>query len=134
MAKPPPETRAPRRPDAAVAPPPVEAPETVAAPGPRAPGRAAVVRRTLRLAILGSRGIPARYGGFESFAEELSTRMAENGHRVTVFCERTGGARRAEHRGVRLRRLRTWPLGPGRTLAYDAAAVLECRRGFDAIL
>ena len=27
----------------------------------------------MRIAILGTRGIPARYGGFETFAEELST-------------------------------------------------------------
>lgn len=40
----------------------------------------------MKLAILGTRGIPARYGGFETFAEELSTRLAERGHEVTVYC------------------------------------------------
>jgi glycosyltransferase involved in cell wall biosynthesis len=40
----------------------------------------------MRVAILGTRGIPARYGGFETFAEELSTRLAARGHRVTVYC------------------------------------------------
>jgi glycosyltransferase involved in cell wall biosynthesis len=40
----------------------------------------------MRIAILGTRGIPARYGGFETFAEELSTRLVERGHRVTVYC------------------------------------------------
>ncbi len=40
----------------------------------------------MRIAILGTRGIPARYGGFETFAEELSTRLAERGHQVTVYC------------------------------------------------
>jgi glycosyltransferase involved in cell wall biosynthesis len=39
-----------------------------------------------RIAILGTRGIPARYGGFETFAEELSTRLAARGHQVTVYC------------------------------------------------
>src|SRR5271157_1192834 len=42
--------------------------------------------RTVRFAILGTRGIPARYGGFETFAEELSTRLAERGHEITVYC------------------------------------------------
>jgi hypothetical protein len=28
------------------------------------------------VAILGTRGIPANYGGFETFAEELGTRLA----------------------------------------------------------
>jgi len=41
---------------------------------------------TLRIALLGTRGIPARYGGFETFAEEISTRLAERGHVVTVYC------------------------------------------------
>jgi glycosyltransferase involved in cell wall biosynthesis len=40
----------------------------------------------VRIALLGTRGIPANYGGFETFAEELSVRLAERGHRVTVYC------------------------------------------------
>ena len=39
----------------------------------------------MRLAILGSRGVPANYGGFETFAEELGSRLAERGHDVTVY-------------------------------------------------
>ena len=39
----------------------------------------------LRLAILGTRGVPARYGGFETFAEQLSIRMARRGHEVRVY-------------------------------------------------
>src|SRR5204863_6352548 len=40
----------------------------------------------MKLAILGTRGIPANYGGFETFAEELSSRLVERGHEVTVYC------------------------------------------------
>lgn len=39
----------------------------------------------MRIALLGTRGIPASYGGFETFAEELSVRLAAKGHRVTVY-------------------------------------------------
>ena len=39
----------------------------------------------MRIAILGIRGIPANYGGFETFAEELSVRLAQRGHIVTVY-------------------------------------------------
>ena len=39
-----------------------------------------------RFALLGTRGIPANYGGFETFAEELSQRLVARGHRVTVYC------------------------------------------------
>jgi len=34
---------------------------------------------------MGIRGIPANYGGFETFAEELAPRLAARGHRVTVY-------------------------------------------------
>ncbi len=40
----------------------------------------------MKIAILGTRGIPARYGGFETFADELSRRLARRGHDVTVYC------------------------------------------------
>jgi glycosyltransferase involved in cell wall biosynthesis len=40
----------------------------------------------VRIAIVGTRGIPANYGGFETFAEELSTRLVARGHQVTVYC------------------------------------------------
>lgn len=39
----------------------------------------------LRIAIMGIRGIPANYGGFETFAENLSVRLAGLGHEVTVY-------------------------------------------------
>lgn len=39
----------------------------------------------MRIAILGTRGIPANYGGFETFAEQLSTRLVERGHEVLVY-------------------------------------------------
>jgi glycosyltransferase involved in cell wall biosynthesis len=54
----------------------------------------------LRIALLGTRGIPANYGGFETFAEELSTRLAARGHQVTVYCRERFP--QAEYRGVRL--------------------------------
>jgi glycosyltransferase involved in cell wall biosynthesis len=34
---------------------------------------------------MGTRGIPARYGGFETFAEQLSTRLVARGHQVLVY-------------------------------------------------
>ena len=42
--------------------------------------------KKLRIALLGSRGIPASYGGYETLMEELSTRLVQRGHRVTVYC------------------------------------------------
>jgi glycosyltransferase involved in cell wall biosynthesis len=43
----------------------------------------------MRIAIIGTRGIPARYGGFETFADKISSRLVEQGHEVTVYCRRS---------------------------------------------
>jgi glycosyltransferase involved in cell wall biosynthesis len=40
----------------------------------------------MKVAILGSRGIPGNYGGFETCAEQISVRLVERGHDVTVYC------------------------------------------------
>lgn len=62
----------------------------------------------MRLAILGTRGIPAAYGGFETLAEELAAGLAARGHDVTVYA-RPGGVRaRVEaYRGARVVHLPT---------------------------
>jgi glycosyltransferase involved in cell wall biosynthesis len=69
---------------------------------------AARPKRRLRIAMMGTRGIPASYSGFETCVEQLSVRLVEHGHQVTVYC-------RAHHvkwpertyRGVRLVKLPT---------------------------
>ena len=59
--------------------------------------------RPLRLALLGSRGIPAQYGGYETLMEELGPRLVDRGHDVTVYCRSHMVPRElAEHRGCRL--------------------------------
>ncbi len=58
----------------------------------------------VKFAIVGTRGIPARYGGFETFAEELSTRLAARGHHVTVYCRQKS---ESPYRGVLLAYLPT---------------------------
>ena len=49
------------------------------------------------LAILGTRGIPASHGGFETFAEQLATHLVRRGWKVTVYCQEQGqGATRED--------------------------------------
>jgi glycosyltransferase involved in cell wall biosynthesis len=50
----------------------------------------------MRIAILGTRGVPANYGGFETFAEQLGSRLVDRGHQVTVY-----GRTRSVPSGVR---------------------------------
>ena len=77
----------------------------------------------MRIALLGTRGIPASYGGFETFAEEISVRLAERGHEVTVYCrERHPEAR---YRGVRLQYLPTIRHKYFDTLAHTCISTLH---------
>ena len=62
----------------------------------------------MRIAILGTRGIPANYGGFETFAEHLSTRLVARSHDVTVYCRaHYVSPRELEFQGVKLKVLPT---------------------------
>ncbi len=56
-----------------------------------------------RVLILGSRGIPANYSGYETMIEALAPRLAERGWPVTVYCRsHYVDRRRRSHRGVDL--------------------------------
>ena len=74
----------------------------------------------MHIAIVGTRGIPANYGGFETFAEELSTRLAERGHRVTVYCREVHSE--SQYRGVHLQYLPTIRHKYFETIAHTAAS------------
>ena len=66
--------------------------------------------KPLRIALLGSRGIPANYGGYETFMEEISVRLAEQGHQVTVYCRSHSTPKEMKsYRGVDLVVLPTLP-------------------------
>ena len=57
----------------------------------------------LRIALLGSRGIPATYSGFETFYEQLAVRLAARGHHVTVYNRaHHHKSREATYRGVHI--------------------------------
>ncbi len=97
--------------------------------------------RALRIAMVGQKGIPARYGGVETHVENIATRLAARGHDVTVFCRSrlrdlhgTPGAN-GTYRGVHL-----LYRGSVNTKHFDAAShtflsALEssCRHRFDLV-
>jgi rhamnosyltransferase len=57
----------------------------------------------MKIAIIGSRGIPAKYGGFETFADGLSTRLVKKGFDITVSCEYEDPIERLDdYHGVKL--------------------------------
>ncbi len=82
----------------------------------------------MRLAILGTRGIPARYGGFETLAEEVSARLSARGHEVTVYTRpRYAEPNLEKHRGARVRVL------PTISTKYLDTVVHGVLSGFDAV-
>ena len=52
---------------------------------------------SLRIAMLGTRGVPAAYGGFETAVEEIGQRLAARGHDVTVYCRQSKGDEPRDH-------------------------------------
>ncbi|MDZ7638848.1 MAG: DUF1972 domain-containing protein [Bryobacterales bacterium] len=87
----------------------------------------------MRIALLGTAGIPAAYGGYETFAEELCTRLAEQGHSVTVYCRQRHPD--AMYRGVRLAWLPTIRNKYLDTLAHSALSTLHLLfHRYDAVL
>ncbi|MCS7183143.1 MAG: DUF1972 domain-containing protein [Thermoanaerobaculum sp.] len=90
----------------------------------------------MRLVILGTRGVPARYGGFETFAEELGQRLVQRGHQVTVYARRhlvPPGL--AEYLGMRVVVLPCLRQKHLETLSHTLWSVLHLpRKEYDAVL
>ena len=62
----------------------------------------------LKIALLGTRGIPASYSGFETCVEQLGQRLVQRGHQVTVYCRSHHITYRGTHyKGMRLVKLPT---------------------------
>jgi glycosyltransferase involved in cell wall biosynthesis len=91
----------------------------------------------MRIAMVGTRGAPARYGGFETCVEEVGARLADAGHDVTVYCR---GAlpqeRYATFRGMRLVHLPALRRRSLETLSHTGISVadLVARRDSDVAL
>ncbi|HYE72375.1 MAG TPA: glycosyltransferase [Blastocatellia bacterium] len=90
----------------------------------------------MKIAILGTRGIPANYGGFETFAEQLSTRLVTRGHEVTVYGRThyaTAGLK--SYQGVKLVTLPTIKHKYFDTVVHTFLSVLHASmRKYDVIL
>lgn len=82
------------------------------------------------LQILGTRGVPARHGGFETFVEHLAPYLSARGWDVTVYCQGAGDATRgvAAWRGVRLETIPVSTPGAVGTAVFDLRCTLAALR------
>lgn len=88
----------------------------------------------LRIAMIGTRGVPAAYGGFETAIEEIGARLADRGHEVVVYCRRAADVRQGRHRGMHLVHLAALSSKALETPSHTACSALHMLRDrhFDA--
>lgn len=93
-------------------------------------------RRPLKIGIIGSRGVPATFGGVERHVEEVGARLAERGHTVVVFC-RSNYVEKGlkEYRGMKLCRLPTVGTKRLDALVHSGIATFAAifQRGYDIL-
>lgn len=91
----------------------------------------------LKIGILGTRGIPNAYGGFEQFAEYLSAALVKKGHHVSVYNSSDHPYQRSEWNGVQIIHCRDWEkkIGTAGQFLYDFNCFSDARkRDFDILL
>jgi glycosyltransferase involved in cell wall biosynthesis len=71
---------------------------------------------------MGSRGVPANYGGFETAAEQIGQRLVRRGHEITVYCRQDGPREYLGMRRVRVPAIRRRVL---ETLSHTCASCLH---------
>lgn len=90
----------------------------------------------MKIAILGTRGIPNNYGGFEQFAEFLSVGLHHCGHEVYVYTSHDHPYQEQKWNGIHLIHKRNPEKSTGTwgQFIYDFLCILDSRRrGFDVI-
>ena len=83
-----------------------------------------------KLIVLGIRGIPAKHGGFETFAEYLCPYLITKGWKVTVYCqeEGQGAIYSSEWKGIERIHIPVKSLGPLGTIIFDLRSVIHSLR------
>ena len=79
------------------------------------------------ISILGTRGIPAAHGGFETFAEHLALYLVKQGWQVTVYCQEEGVGPIFEDvwQGVRRVRIPILASGAKGTIFFDRKSTMH---------
>lgn len=80
--------------------------------------------------ILGTRGVPAAHGGFETFAEHLALYLVQHGWQVTVYCQQDGAGEVHEDNWESVHRIHipVTQSGARGTIAFDWKSTLHAAR------
>ena len=90
----------------------------------------------MKIAILGTRGIPNNYGGFEQFAEYISIGLVKKGHDVTVYNPSFHPYKETKFKGVNIIKAYSpeEKLGSMGNFIYDYNCLKDAKqRNFDII-
>lgn len=88
----------------------------------------------MRVAIIGTQGVPANYGGFESLVENLLGDNCPGDIEYTVFCSsRDISERRSSYKGATLKYVGLHANG-AQSILYDIVSMCKACRGYDVIL
>lgn len=84
----------------------------------------------MKIALLGTRGIPNEYGGFEQFADVLSQGLVQKGHEVTVYCSKNHSYTEQIYNGVSLVHCKDPEnrVGTAGQFIYDLNCMLHARK------
>jgi glycosyltransferase involved in cell wall biosynthesis len=83
----------------------------------------------MHIALIGTRGVPARYGGFETCVEEVGRRLVEAGHDVVVYCRSHDGRPAPDsYAGIRLVHLPALRSRSLETLSHTALSAVHVLR------
>ena len=91
----------------------------------------------MKIAILGTRGIPNNYGGFEQFAEYLSVGLAGKGHDIFVYNSHNHIFKESKYKEVNIIHCfdPEYLIGTSGQFLYDLNCIINCRKyNFDIIL
>jgi glycosyltransferase involved in cell wall biosynthesis len=91
----------------------------------------------MKIGILGTRGIPNAYGGFEQFAQYLSQGLVQRGHSVWVYNSSDHPYQQKEWKGIHIIHCKDWEgmIGTAGQFLYDYNCLRDARaRSFDILL
>jgi glycosyltransferase involved in cell wall biosynthesis len=84
----------------------------------------------MKIGIIGTRGIPNKYGGFEQFAERFGTMMAARGHDITVYSSQKHPFKESSYKNVHI--VRAYDpgkfMGTAGQFIYDLNCILHSRK------
>lgn len=88
----------------------------------------------MRVAILGSQGVPAKYGGFETMVENIIGGNCSSGIKYTVFCSGKDYCEKLDsYKGAELRYI-PFQANGAQSIIYDILSLFKVLRGYDTVL